>query len=116
MHAFLQLMRDLRDGSAIEEARRAIAEVEEAVADTGKAGRVTLTIDIEPVKGGLSTMVTITDTITLKKPARDREKTVLFRTGDGQFSRYDPRQPELPSMRTVKREDDQWDSTEENAV
>lgn len=110
MQAFLRLLADLRDGDAIEEARRAIAEVEEAVADTGKKGTVTVTLEIEPVKGGLSSMVTVTDTISAKKPVRDREKTVLFRTGAGQFSRYDPRQPELPAMRDVKARE--WDSQE----
>jgi hypothetical protein len=112
--AFTELISSLRDGRCLDDARRAITEVEEAVMEHGKPGTVTLTLTLRPASKGNRVMVSVTDAISIKKPVGEKEETILFRAGDGRFSRRDPRQPELP-MRPVARDDVDQDTGEVKA-
>ena len=100
MQAFLEFLANLREGQLIDEAHRALTELEEAVNDTGKKGTLTITIDLERVNGA-AFMVGVIDKLVVKAPVRDREKTLLFRAENGRFTRRDPRQPDLPGMRAI---------------
>lgn len=106
MQDFLELLAALREGRAIEDARRAIAEVEEAVVEHGKPGSVTLTLTLKPASKGNRLMVSVIDQVTIKKPVGEKEETLLFRAGDGRFTRRDPRQPELP-IRVAQRDSEE---------
>ena len=86
--AFDEWLADLRYGRASEEWAEAMAEVVKAVRDTGKAGSLTIVLDIEP--GGRT--VKITDRLKQKVPQFDREKSIYFADGAGGLHRDDPTQ------------------------
>lgn len=90
--------------------------MQSAVADTQKKGSVTIVIGFEPVAGATFRMVTVTDTVKTAKPARDREKTMFFRSMDGGLSRRDDRQPELPMRAVPAAERPEFDSRKESGL
>lgn len=69
-----------------------------AVQATGKAGTLTLTIDLRPIKRGQSDTLQLTAKTTLKAPAGDDETptTVFFTDRAGNLTREDPNQMQLP--------------------
>ena len=101
MQDFLQFMADLRQGAALEEYRKALVELQARVNDTGKRGSMTITLTIEPV-AKLRNTFSIKDAVTTKLPVGEKGETLLFADDSGRLSRRDPRQPELPTMRTVE--------------
>lgn len=66
--------------------------------DTGKAGKLTLTITLKPGKGG---QMEVFDEITIKAPKAERSSTLMFASVDHQLQREDPRQNSLEGMRVV---------------
>lgn len=73
-----------------------------AVKDHGKAGTLTLKISVAPVGKGDERQVMVTDAVTLKAPEGKRPTSIFFVDSDGNLTRKDPRQPELP-LREVSR-------------
>jgi hypothetical protein len=73
-----------------------------AVKDHGKAGSLTLTISVAPVGAGAERQVMVTDRVALKAPTGKRPTSMFFVDDDGNLTRKDPRQPELP-LREVSR-------------
>ena len=99
MHAFNQVLAGIRGGALLSEAEEKIADVVKAVKETGRAGKVTLTLDIRELgKGGA---LSVTDTLIAKIPQPVRGASVFYATRDGQLVKHDPDQPELP-MRAVE--------------
>lgn len=95
MQDFLEFLRSLREGAAVDECAEALREASDAVWATQKAAQVQLTIKLKPAgKSGL--VYEIEDAVTTKLPSRERGSTILFRDARGRFTRRDPRQPELP--------------------
>lgn len=72
----------------------ALADVARAVSEHGKAGSLTLTVKLKPSK--IDGAVEVEDDIKVKVPQADRGAALFFVDGDGNLSRRDPRQPELP--------------------
>ncbi len=103
MRHFLQLLNDLQDGRTVDEAERALADVRERVVETGKAGKLVVTLVVKPATKGNRSVHSVTAQVTTTLPKGEAEESLLFVTKDG-YSRRDPRQPELPTMRDVKRE------------
>lgn len=95
MQDFLEFLRSLREGEAIEEYAEALREASEAVSETRKMAQVQLTIKLKPA-GKSDVVFEIEETVTTKLPSRERGSTILFRDARGRFTRRDPRQPELP--------------------
>ena len=52
MRHFLQLLNDLQDGRTVDEAERALADVRERVVETGKAGKLVVTLVVKPATKG----------------------------------------------------------------
>lgn len=97
---FADTLRDLRRGTVVTELEEGLAEVVRAVEETGKAGKLTLTLTVKPISiGSVGTAtVAIHDDVKATLP-RERPGTVMF-AADGVLTRNDPRQPEL-GLRTV---------------
>jgi hypothetical protein len=96
-NAFSLFVQDLRDGRAHAELTGKLAEVLTAVKETGKAGSITLKIDIKPAARGNNDVdkVTILDTVTAKVPMPDRGQDFYWLTDDNNLSRNHPRQHNL---------------------
>lgn len=73
-----------------------------AVKDHGKGGSITLTIKVDPLGKGVERQVVVTDNVTVKAPTGKRPTSMFFVDDDGNLTRKDPRQPELP-LREVSR-------------
>lgn len=66
-----------------------------AVQDTGKAGKLQLTIDVRPLKGDTNTLQVVA-AVTSKVPQVDQPASIFFVDDDGNLTRNDPRQMSLP--------------------
>jgi len=92
---FTDVLALLRRGTLLEDAANDLAVLIAACEETGKPGTLTLAIKIEPQKNDPKALI-ITDKITLKEPKPEVAATIAFVGADGEITRRDPRQPELP--------------------
>lgn len=91
--AFQEVFEVLAGGEALSRASDALTELGMAVAETGKAGSVTITVNVKPNGAG---SVLTTAKVASKIPASPMLDTVFFVTAGGSFLRDDPRQEKLP--------------------
>lgn len=94
MRPITDVLRDIRKGRAVDLATERLAELVRAVDETGKAGSLTLTINVKPEKGGGSAK-TIAVEVKAKIPEVDLPEAVFFSTEDGALLRSDPAQAEM---------------------
>lgn len=98
---FIDLLRQQEKGDLMADAEARLLEVVEAVQRTGKPGVLTVKLKIQQPQQPLDgAAVFILAAVTATVPVPDR-KTSLFYAVDGQISRRDPRQAELPSINAV---------------
>lgn len=94
---FSQFLFAQRKGATHGELTDGLAELLQAVMDTGKSGTLTLQVKVsKATKNGGNQMI-VADTVTVKAPKAAREETLFFfdeRTSS--LSRNDPTQPALP--------------------
>jgi hypothetical protein len=95
---FTQTIDTLRFGTLSDELTDKLRELVATCASTGKAGALTLQIALKPGKGG---QIEIFDDIKLKLPKPEKGSSLMFATPDNNLSRDDPRQMQLPGLRTV---------------
>jgi len=94
---FFDTLRDVRAGEVLDELAAKLQELVHAVQSTNGSGRLTLHLDVKPMKGS-SEAVVITDEIKLKKPEIKSKGTVMFPTPEGNLTRQHPRQDDLPGI------------------
>lgn len=87
-------LRSLRGGVLVDEASDALAELVNAVMETGKAGRLTIELSLTKASRGSGALV-IRDKIVVKRPADDVFETILYATPEGSLVTQDPRQATL---------------------
>lgn len=98
------VLSQIRGGAAINDAAKDLNELVRAVKDTGKAGKLTITLLVEPDKAD-NTVVTIQPDVTLKLPKKARAKGIFYvddKTGD--LTREDPRQLDMLKERQANLE------------
>ena len=95
---FAAVLLDIGGGRLHALASDQLAAVTAAVKETGKKGVVLLKVEVEPLKKADAGVLTVTGTVVAKAPARDEDspRSVFFADDDGNLSRNDPRQPQLP--------------------
>ena len=99
------VLRDLAKGKTHDELSEAIWDLRQRVAETGKAGSVTLTISMKPLKENPD-MIVVEDEIRLKLPEFPRQPSVFYADRQGNLSRQNPMQDELPgALRAVEDPD-----------
>lgn len=103
MQSFLDVLSEIRGGAALADAARDLQELVQAVRDTGKSGKLTFAITVEPDKSD-DTVVTLQPDVTLKLPKRPRAKGIFFMDRHGNLTREDPRQLELLAEQEAERE------------
>lgn len=98
---FAELLTILDKGTAHAEASRALHDLVAAVADTGKAGTMTLTIKLAPLKGSTDQIV-VAAQVTAKPPKSEPGAAIFWRDKSGNLVRNDPNQPEIDGLRVVE--------------
>lgn len=96
---FPETLSALRYGTLSDELTTKLQQLTTACADTGRAGSITLTLALKPGKGG---QVEVFDDIKVKLPKEERGSSIMFATPEGNLQREDPRQHELPGLRSVE--------------
>lgn len=91
---FLQTLAEINAGTFVEELTAAQTELIAAIAKTGGGGKLTLTLEIKPAKGGLT--VTVDADVKTKLPSRDRATDFFFIGRDNSLLRDHPDQQRLP--------------------
>jgi len=81
-----------------------LAEITKAVSETGKKGVLTLKIEVKPLPKADSKTLVVTGSSTSKAPESDdcSPTSVFFADEDGNLSRSDPRQMQLPLRMPTK--------------
>lgn len=100
MRPFAAWLREVQNGRTHDEATTKLAEVVEAVAETGKAGKLTLTFTIKPMKGNTDVLL-VEDAVVSKAPQHDRKASIFYPDEHGNLTRTDPHQPELEGLRAA---------------
>jgi hypothetical protein len=91
---FAAFLQEHRGGGLHGELSDALAELVLACVEHGKKGVLSIKIEVAPNKDGAT--VTISDKIDAKKPEGERGAGIWFVDTDGNVSRRNPMQPELP--------------------
>ncbi|MFC7869678.1 hypothetical protein ACFUS2_00760 [[Kitasatospora] papulosa] len=99
---FAAFLQEQSGGQLHDELSTRFQELIEAVRETGKAGSISLKIDIKPIAGTDGRTLTVTDAVATKVPKTERPKSIFFVTDDANLSRTDPRQPVITGLREVE--------------
>ncbi len=92
---FAEWLHEQRKGGCHAELSDALNEVNRAVRETGRAGKLTLTISIKPAgKDGRNVLVS--DEVKVTKPRFESEEALFFMDKNGNLSRDNPDQQRLP--------------------
>jgi hypothetical protein len=98
LNPFASWVQEQRGGLLHSELSEKLAEVVAVVNDLGKPGTLQLTIAISPASG-VKGAVVISEKVVAKPPEPDRDASLFYADQQGNLSRRDPRQPELPFAR-----------------
>lgn len=98
---FIDVLRDVRQGASAAELSEQMTALVAAVRNTGRPGKLTLTLVVKPASKGDVTTLMVDDQVVVKMPALDRGTTVFFSNAENILTRNDPRQPELSGLREV---------------
>jgi hypothetical protein len=85
----------LRSGRTLDDLAEELAKIVQSVRETGKPGKLILSLVVKPPKKGGASYLTVEDAIVSKLPVLDRGDTVFFHGRDGRLTRSDPAQQEL---------------------
>ena len=103
MQSFIDVLSQIRGGSALNDAAKDLQELVQAVRESGKPGKLTFSITVEPDKTD-ETVVTLQPDVTLKLPKKARAKGIFYMDMHGRLTREDPRQIELELERKANLE------------
>lgn len=90
---FIDVLMRQGDGATNKELSDNVREIVKRVVDTGKKGRLTLTMEFSEFKG--TGQIVIEDKITMKLPEYDRLKGMAFADDEGNLLRDNPKQKSL---------------------
>lgn len=93
--AFAEVLRQLDRGRVHARASQELGELIQAFHETGKAGSITLKIDIKPASENDSDMAKVEATISTKLPKPGHAPTLMYVDDEFRLTRRDPRQMDL---------------------
>jgi|GEM_PF-5165636 len=88
----LELIRQQRDGDLAFDFSKTLTEVVAAVRETGRAGKVKLTLTVAPSARGDASKVLVRDDIEAVPPRPERSPSLYYTTEANGLSRENPRQ------------------------
>lgn len=101
---FLEFLSSFRRGELIDRADVALAELVEAVAETGMGGALTITLPVKVNKAG---QLEITPKMEVKKPRPALGTGIYYVSEDGRLTRHDPAQADWVDDLAARRRDTQ---------
>lgn len=93
-------LQQIRRGDLMSEAGQELANLLFACQQTGRKGKLTLTIEVKPTERG-SAQMQIDDHVKVALPEADKSTTFMYVGDDGQLQRNDPNQEDVENLRTV---------------
>lgn len=93
-------LQQIRRGDLLQEAGEELANLLFAAQQTGRKGKLTLTIEVKPVERGSSQMQ-VDDLVKVNLPEQDKNTTFMYVSDDGGLQRNDPDQADVEGLRTV---------------
>ena len=93
---FTDTLRTIRSGLCEDELGTEMQKLVLAVSETGKAGKITLTIEVKPMNAAGA--LVLTDTIKTTLPVEKSSGTVLWATPEGNLQLNHPKQTDLPGL------------------
>ena len=94
---FIDTLRDIEAGGLLDELSETQHSLIDAIRLTGKGGELTIKLAYKPDGNG---QMAIKADVKAKEPALSRGTSLFFLTPEGNLTRRDPRQQDLP-LRTV---------------
>lgn len=91
-NTFATTLAQLGKGDSLAELSAKLGDTVAAVRATGKKGKLTYTLAIEPVPGTDGAQVVLRDKVKMEKPEPERKSSLFFTTDAGGLSRRDPNQ------------------------
>lgn len=91
---FAQFVQEQRDGAAHGELSEMLQDLVAAVVEHNKAGKLTLTITVQP--GEAYGTYLVRDDVKSSPPKPDKTASLFYADDRGNLSRRNPMQPELP--------------------
>lgn len=95
MRLFTDVLREIRKGVVVDAASEALNTVVRGVMETGKAGGVTVQINIAPPKTRGDNALVVTAKVVTKEPRDDLPEAIFFASEDGDLLREDPTQTRM---------------------
>lgn len=95
---FMDTFREIESGALLDELTEAQHSLVDAVRLTGKGGELNIKLAYKPDGAG---QIVIKADVKAKEPVLSRGTSLLFLTPEGNLSRRDPRQQEMP-LRSVE--------------
>lgn len=97
---FAAILQRINNGKTATEMSLAMQDLIAAVESTGKAGKLQLTLTVEPAKNS-SRVVTVSADVAVKAPSRPNPATVFFIDDAHNLRDSDPLQEEIPGIVTA---------------
>jgi hypothetical protein len=97
--SFTSTLIDIRGGALVEEATTDLSELVAAVQDSGKGGKIVVTIEIKPF-AKVADAVEVVGKCVVTLPREKETAEVFFPTVENNLSRNSSRQPDLPGIVT----------------
>ena len=94
---FMDTLREIEMGGLLDELTDAQHSLIDLIRLTNKAGALTITLNYKPEGAG---QITVKAEVKAKEPKLPRGSSLFFLTPEGNLSRRDPRQQEIP-LRSV---------------
>lgn len=92
---FASVMRDFGRGQVLEDAAQQLQDIVRAVAEHGKKGVLTITVEVAPMKGDRGALL-VTAKTNAKAPQADATATVFYADQRGNLLRDHPDQTTIP--------------------
>jgi len=92
-------------GRAHDDLSKGMHQLIAAVQETGKGGKLVLTVDVKPLKGNTDALE-VSAKVTAKAPEYDPPASIFFVDDAGNLTRNDPRQMSLPLRDVADRRDE----------
>jgi hypothetical protein len=98
---FFDTMRDINNGTIVDKLDAGLNELVQAVQRTNKGGKITLTVEIAPMKDSTEA-VQVKAAVSSKEPMFEDAGSIMFPTPEGNLQRNYYKQPELPGVSLVE--------------
>jgi hypothetical protein len=106
---FDEILRTINNGQLVDDLTDEMTEVISAIRSTGKAGKISVTLNLFP-RGSDNTQMEVRPSIKGTAPEMERRISLFYVNADDGLQRDDPLQNQLPGIQTVVDATDKIDT------